>query len=200
VIAAVLLGVVSGLLARPDRVAFVDPAGKASPARPRLSPTEQMRIDVAPGVTAQVPAPIGRLEVLPPDMARAAYAREAMRPLPPLPPAPDQRTVAPTHTAPVAIEASDVPPPSVRAASTCAGALSPAAQTVCDAPELAAADRELRRAYRRALASGAPAGDLQADQDDWLGIREDAARRSPRAVASVYAQRIDELNAIAEGQ
>jgi hypothetical protein len=39
---------------------------------------------------------------------------------------------------------------------------------------------------------------VREEQRDWLTIREDAARRSPRAVANVYEQRIDELNRIAE--
>uniref|UniRef100_UPI0035AE25B3 lysozyme inhibitor LprI family protein n=1 Tax=Phenylobacterium sp. TaxID=1871053 RepID=UPI0035AE25B3 len=66
-------------------------------------------------------------------------------------------------------------------------------------PELAAADRRLARAYNRAVASGVPARALRAEQDDWLSIRDDAARRSPDAVASVYEQRIRELNDLAEG-
>jgi uncharacterized protein YecT (DUF1311 family) len=79
----------------------------------------------------------------------------------------------------------------------CAGGR--AAEIVCSDPEFAAADRDLNRAYRRALRSGAVAPeDLRADQREWLSLREDAARRSPRALADVYDQRIDELNRIAE--
>jgi hypothetical protein len=49
------------------------------------------------------------------------------------------------------------------------------------------------------VGSGIPYRELRAEQDDWLSIREQAARRSPEAVASIYRQRIGELNAIAEG-
>jgi len=43
-----------------------------------------------------------------------------------------------------------------------------------------------------------PARDLRDEQQDWLAIREDAARRSPFAVRRLYEQRIDELNALVE--
>ena len=88
--------------------------------------------------------------------------------------------------------------PPAGADPACSGARGRAAQMVCADPELAAADRELNRAYRRALRSVGAPDQLRADQRDWLAIREDAARRSPRAVANVYDQRIDELNQIAD--
>jgi uncharacterized protein len=70
---------------------------------------------------------------------------------------------------------------------------------VCEDPGLARADRRLQRAYERALRTGSvPPRELRDDQRDWLAIREDAAHRSPAAVRSVYEQRIDELNALAE--
>jgi uncharacterized protein len=68
---------------------------------------------------------------------------------------------------------------------------------VCADPELAAADRRLNRAYERAIQAGVPRRYLRAEQDDWLSIREQAARRSPRAVANIYDQRIAELNDMA---
>lgn len=67
---------------------------------------------------------------------------------------------------------------------------------VCDDPELARLDRRLDGAFEQAVASGVPYRSLRAEQDDWLSIREDAARQSPAAVASVYRQRIAELNAL----
>jgi uncharacterized protein YecT (DUF1311 family) len=88
--------------------------------------------------------------------------------------------------------------PQIAAADGCQAVHGRAAQMVCADPELSAADRELNQAYRRALRSGVPPEQLRADQRDWLAIREDAARRSPRAVASIYEQRIDELNQIAD--
>lgn len=75
----------------------------------------------------------------------------------------------------------------------CAGAPSPAAEMVCRDPDLAAADRRMRRAYDAAVAAGAPEDMLAFEQADWREIREMAARRSPRAVASIYRQRTDEL-------
>ena len=69
---------------------------------------------------------------------------------------------------------------------------------VCEDPALTATDRELNRAYRRALRSGTAPSALRADQRDWLAIREDAAHRSRHALESVYRQRIEELNALAE--
>ncbi|MDB5474601.1 MAG: hypothetical protein JWP49_112, partial [Phenylobacterium sp.] len=86
-----------------------------------------------------------------------------------------------------------------RAGFDCSSARGAAEAMVCGDPDLAAADRELARAYSRALRSGVPPGAVRADQRDWLNIREDAARHSRRALASVYQQRIDELNAVADG-
>jgi uncharacterized protein len=70
---------------------------------------------------------------------------------------------------------------------------------VCGDAELARTDRRLQRAYDRALASGAmPRRELREEQQDWLSIREQAARRSPEAVRSIYEQRIGELEALAD--
>ena len=106
--------------------------------------------------------------------------------------------------APVVARAPEPPPvfapPRERAnpSFNCRYARSTSEEMVCGDPQLAAADRRLNRAYERAIASGIPARELRAEQDDWLEIREDAARRSPSAVASVYEQRIRELNRLAE--
>lgn len=81
----------------------------------------------------------------------------------------------------------------------CAEAPSLAAQMVCRDPALAAADRRMRRAYDEALAAGVPAEILALEQSDWRDIREMAAQRSPRAVASIYRQRTDELRMMADG-
>jgi uncharacterized protein len=70
-------------------------------------------------------------------------------------------------------------------------------QMVCGDARLARLDRRLNRAFERAVESGVPYRELRDEQDDWLGIREDAAHRSPDAVASVYRQRIAELNDLA---
>jgi uncharacterized protein len=68
---------------------------------------------------------------------------------------------------------------------------------VCADPGLAEADLEMSRAYGRALHAGVSPAALRADQRDWLGIREEAAHHSRWALAQVYRQRIDELNAAA---
>ena len=71
---------------------------------------------------------------------------------------------------------------------------------VCSDPALAAADRHLARAFQRAVRLGVPYDLLQAEQNNWMMAREEAARRSPRAVAGVYDQRIEQLNAMARGE
>ncbi len=63
------------------------------------------------------------------------------------------------------------------------------------------ADTRMRLAYARALKAGVlPRRDLRNAQLDWLSTREAAARRSPFEVRSLYEQRIDELNALADGR
>lgn len=82
----------------------------------------------------------------------------------------------------------------------CRDAGSLAEEMVCTDAVLAAADRHMARAYRRAERSGAPIEALREDQDQWLAYREEAALRSPRAVAAAYDRRIGELEAIAAGR
>lgn len=69
---------------------------------------------------------------------------------------------------------------------------------VCEDPGLAAADRRLARAYRRALDAGAPYSALRRQQDRWMAARERAAV-SPEAVRMVYQQRIEELEQLGQG-
>jgi uncharacterized protein YecT (DUF1311 family) len=163
----------------------------------------------------------GKLEVLSPDVAAANRqpARPSLTqalglaPPPPLPALPEPqvetspRVAALTTPAPrlgtqppEATSAGPAPGSlsQARAGFDCAGASGLAEQMVCSDPDLAAADREMSRAYRRALRAEGSSGALRADQRDWLGIREDAAHRSRRALAQVYQQRIDELNAAAD--
>ena len=70
--------------------------------------------------------------------------------------------------------------------------------TLCADATLAAADQDMKRAYQRALKSGAPVKILRAQQDDWQAASETAAARSPGDLASAYRQRIDDLNALAD--
>ena len=184
VAAAVALGLALGFLSKPHLAQPTTP----TPMR-AVTPSAGGTLPVE--VNAPAPPPpvrsAGKLEVLPPDLARSA-PRPLVAPM--APPAPAIVDAQPRYDAPAPQLAAGDP--------ACAGARSRAAQMVCNDPDLADADRELNRAYRRALRAGAYPDQLRADQRDWLAIREDAARHSPRAVASVYEQRIDELNRIAD--
>ena len=175
---AVVLGLVLGVLARPtlNRSAAAPPMRAVTAAEDNTPARMDIEVNALPP-----PPPIvrsaGRLDVLPPGAAQVAP-----RPLPDV----EGLSAQPPQSAPIA------------ATDGCQAVHGRAAQMVCADPELSAADRELNQAYRRALRSGAAPEQLQQDQRDWLAIREDAARRSPRAVASIYEQRIDELNEIAD--
>jgi uncharacterized protein YecT (DUF1311 family) len=212
---ALLLGLIFGALAKPDlktdpgrttnAAASAPGAAAAALAQPGagLGATPQMTIEVNQPPPGEAPRAAGKLEVLPPDLARRAQQpAPLMSPATPGAPAfepaplPAVADVAPppaVQPAPLA-----VPAPRYRASFDCGAARPGAEQMVCSDPDLAAADRQLAQAYRRALQSGAPAGPLRADQQDWLDIREDAARHGPGAVASIYNQRIDELNEAAQ--
>lgn len=209
---AVALGLVFGLWARPD---FGDDGKAREPMKavtPAEAPSPPVPVEVAAPVAPPVPRADGPLEVLPPELARAAPTpRPSPQPRPKPPPMVQAegprppRVVAPSaaeNSAPVVARAPEPTAAPRRARAdpsfNCRYARSPSEEMVCSDPALAAADRRLNRAYERAIASGIPARELRAEQDDWLSIREDAARRSPRAVASVYEQRIRELNRLAE--
>lgn len=169
--------VTSVLPQTPPEAAQAAAVAAAAPSAP-----QRMRIAVAPTPTptkTKTPAPLpetgGRL-VLPSDIT-------APEPAPAARPEPLQS------------------PSSQRTSSfDCAAARPGAAeQMICSDPELAAADRELGRAYSRAMRSGVvDPDDLDLDQHDWAALREAAAQHSRRALASVYAQRITELNTIAD--
>jgi hypothetical protein len=164
----------------------------------------RMKVVVAPERLPPPPAAVGpseRLEVLSP--ATLAVTAPAPRPAPlaASPPQVPQLAVAP----PIPIEtpwfreaASDPPGRGLgRAATDCRVPGSRAENMVCADPELLAADRRMARAFRAVARSGVDARQLRDEQDDWLDIREDAAGRSPRAVAQIYDQRIEELEAMA---
>jgi len=207
--AAVALGLAAGFAFRPDTRA--------------LNPDDQAEAGVKQPVPIQVdpppppsplPRPAGKLEVLDPATAEAARAAQPA-PRPTLP-APVGAAAAATSEASAASTLSPeaAPPPRLAQVAPqppmvvvprpdplarCAGSRSRAEALVCADPDLAASDRDLNRAYRRAMRSGAVSpDDLRADQRDWMDVREQAARRSPEAMADVYAQRIEELNRIAD--
>jgi uncharacterized protein YecT (DUF1311 family) len=195
---AIALGLIGGMWARPE----LEHPRASAPMRAVTSEEDATPAKVAIELNALPPPqavkPAGRLDVLPPDLARSAA-----RALPVT--AADPATTATDASArfvqiPPRVMRVDTPAPLAppAAADPCPTDRGGAAHLVCADPDLAAADRELNRAYRRALRSGAPPEQLRDEQRDWLAIREDAARRSPRAVASIYEQRIDELNRIAD--
>jgi len=93
----------------------------------------------------------------------------------------------------------DGPPRPPRADADCSYARTRAERMVCGDPELAAMDRDLARAYERAVVNGAPRRVLRREQRDWLGARERAARQSGDAVYDIYVQRIGELENMTDG-
>jgi len=195
---AVALGLVVGVWARPNFGAThdTDAAEHAAAALP---------VEVnKPAPPQQVTAADGKLEVLPLGPAGQPPQSQSpgssifaeLGPPPPLPPAQGDAAPPPRIAALAPPPTATVPAAPVAAATDCTqGGL--ADQMVCSDTGLAEADREMSQAYRRALRAGVSPGALRADQRDWLDIREEAAHHSRRALAQVYAQRIEELNAAA---
>jgi uncharacterized protein YecT (DUF1311 family) len=188
-----VLGLGLGYAARPRLAAISAPApGPMQPAAQQAASAGQMQVTVAPSTPAPLAAtlsPTARLEVLPPDL------RQGPRTLVAVASAPRAASVSPAAADPPSNAIADAS--AVEPADDCAGARTAAEAMVCGDPDLARADRRLARAFRAAIRSGAPIDQLRAEQQDWLEIREDAAERSPRAVAQIYEQRIAELEDIA---
>ena len=182
---ACVVGLGLGLAAKP-RLVTNTPVATLQDAKPV---ERQMAIEMAqppPEAPALKSSP---LEVMSPELTQAAAANTP-------PPAP--------QTVNVDASAPDIaqPQPAGReqASFDCRRAASYAEEMVCSDPALAAADRHLARAFQRAVRLGVPYELLAAEQNNWMMAREEAARRSPRAVAGVYDQRIEQLNAMARGE
>jgi uncharacterized protein YecT (DUF1311 family) len=214
--AAVLAAFGGGfLLARSDPPATAPrPTSEAA----AMAAARPMNVEVAAATPAAPPAVSNgaKLEVLPRSMGPAASftprplpspAREAPRlaiapaaPTPTIPapaaPAPAPREVAEAPVPRDAVAVAPAPAP-LRTTFDCRNAPTRARAMVCRDAGLAAMDRRMKEAYAAAVAAGAPREELAADQEDWLGVREDAASYSRRAVADIYRQRIDELDAMA---
>lgn len=191
---ALTLGVLFGLWARPELLVGSRPMAAAVPPHTPAGPEAgQIPLVVAPPARTDPPprAP-DRLQTLPPEMAATAQA--------PSSPAPDVAGAAPPEpAAPTWPDVAETPPaPRYAASFDCATARPGAEEMVCEDPALAAADRRMARAYRRAMGSGVDPEDLRQEQRDWTAIREDAAMHSRQALAQVYAQRTEELNRIAD--
>jgi uncharacterized protein YecT (DUF1311 family) len=186
VTAALLVGVALGFLVRPALIGRAPPGAHGAPAASALTPPRPTHIPIAvapppPAQAEAAPTPRGKLQTLPPEMAAAERG--------------PARADAASEAG--ATAAAAAPAPQAYASIDCAAAAPGAEQLVCSDPQLAAQDRRLARAWRRALASGADPVALSQAQQDWTAIREDAARRSREAVAQVYDQRIAELDRIA---
>ncbi len=101
-----------------------------------------------------------------------------------------------TQAAPKMVLAEPAPA-ARRPAGPCDAAGSYAQGLICADPALGAADRRMARAYSAALRSGVSEDELRVDQEEWLRIRDDAARYSRHALLSVYQDRIGELEDLA---
>ncbi len=166
---------------------------QAEPLAANLPPPNTLPAGVAsqPPIQAALASP--PVPAPPPALALqdTPRRREAPAPLSPAEPAP----LPPIRAAPPAVmaDARTLPGP-------CESLRSYAEQLVCSDPQFSAADHRLRRAFSAALRSGVPEDELRADQEEWLRVRESAARASRGALMAVYHQRIDELeSAAAEG-
>jgi uncharacterized protein YecT (DUF1311 family) len=204
--AAAVLGIGLGFLATPHHLNTGDGPVRAPmhAVTPPADAAGQVQIAVNP------PPPLpksGRLNVLPgqpPQAAPSAAAQPAQVTTPPQPLVIQPESMRAPAPTPASVPAAGPPIPDVmatprlRASFDCATAQPGAEQMVCSDPALAAADRELAHAYRRAMNAGVDPRDLRGEQRDWLMIRDDAAHHSPRALADVYDQRIDELNRMAD--
>ncbi len=180
-------------------------AETASPPQPQSPPQTAssalaMTLRAAPPPPARSAAPPVRAAEAPPGRdpvgdRLAALSPALAAPTPAATPAPTPILALTPEPAPA--PAPEPAPPAAQArlqpAFDCAAARTAGQQMVCGDPDLAAADRRMDRAYRAALAAGAPEDQLRLEQQDWVGIREDAARHSRRAVAQIYEQRIDDL-------
>lgn len=198
---ACAVGLALGLWAKPQ-------FGPDNRAREPMRPVSAVPMDggvqivVDPGKAPPVVETPGRLEVLPPDMAAAAGAARTavLQGAPPPTRISIPEREAPLVAPPALPEVAEVRASMGRARPSfdCRAARSRAEEMVCQDPALAAADRRMAQAFRRATQSGVPYDELRGEQDDWLSIREAAARRSPEAVASIYDQRTQELEAMSE--
>lgn len=172
---ACVLGLGLGLLARPQLAEDTRTPGS-------MKPVDQVRIEI--DRDEPLPEVSGaKLELLPAGVT-------APRAAPAAPPA--------------AIPVREIQPPArptrpmARGPSfDCAQSASAAEELVCNDETLAAQDRRLESAWRRAMDSGIPMHRLRRQQQRWLDAREDAARHAPEEVADLYDQRIQELDEVA---
>lgn len=191
VVAASVLGIVGGFLMKPG-LDDQQPAKQAAAVRKVEIPKEPEGLDI---VVTPIPEPVVPLE--PKTAPMEGYTPQPVPPPTPRAepsPAPRQRTVEGVIMRPFEeVMRRPAPTRTARPSFNCRYARTQSERMVCVDPRLAAADRELARAYNEAVASGVPERVLRRQQDEWLNAREAAARYGPRAVAQVYDARIGEL-------
>lgn len=146
--------------------------GKAEAEPPTVYAMQSLTVPVEVAAATPAPAPASApMEVLPDDMARGSA-----------------RAVVPVAP-PIAAEPARRADPGF----TCRRPDTPSEKVVCADASLAALHRGMIRAFNDAVKAGVPYDTLRQDQDDWLRVREDAARYEPDGVAGMYRQRIAEL-------
>lgn len=160
-----------------------------APSGPPLSVVVDRGEPPPPVAPERDAGPLDTFAAPPPDSDRPVPVRPVVRAAIADPPAPEPRPVrrAPPPT-PEAQRAA------FRPSFDCRYARSRAEQMVCGDPRLAAADRALHQVFEAAMRRAPDPRALRAEQDRWLAVRERAAP-DPDAVAAVYHQRIDELEA-----
>jgi uncharacterized protein YecT (DUF1311 family) len=206
VIALIAAGIGWAVMRDPAAPPKPEPAATATPASkplevvvvtppPPPTPKAGERLEVLPRPGAAAPIRTPAAEVVVPVTPPPAPA-QALAQAPPPPPLPREAPSV-VQVARDASQRSAREPPRFNA---CRDAPTRAYELVCSDMRLAEADRRMKRAYSAALAAGVPPGELRRDQEDWLDVREDAARVSRRAVADIYRQRTRELFAMADGR
>lgn len=168
---ACVLGLGLGLLARPQLAEDTRTPGS-------MKPVEQVQIEIdrdepLPEVSG------GKLELLPAGVTAPRVAPAALPMREVQPPA---RPIRPIARGP---------------SFDCTQSASAAEELICHDETLAAQDRRLAGAWRRAMDSGVPMHRLRRQQQRWLDAREDAARHAPEEVTDLYDQRIQELDEVA---
>jgi uncharacterized protein YecT (DUF1311 family) len=148
-----------------------------TPPAPKPAPLAIARTAPPPveAVTPAAPGELGATAIEPAPAAKSASPRA-------------HRSAAQTAAAPA------------RMATACDTSGGQRETLICASPAIAADDREMRRAYQRALDVGVERNSLKASQARWSVTSEFAAQRSAADLAAAYHRRIGELNALAANE
>jgi len=174
VVVGIGIGAGATLLLTPSHRARPPPAVVASLAAPAPKPAGLAIAPAAPPVDAVEPA------------SPAALGAAAVAPTP-----------AAKSAAPRAYRSAAAP---TRLATACDTSGGQRETLICAWPSIAAADRQMRRAYQHALDVGVDRSALQASQARWSTTSEFAARRSAADLTAAYHRRISELTALAANE